>query len=227
MAGLRFNSRGVIKMTETAAIAFATFFVTVGPIETAVMFAALSAGNSAASRRSTAILGVAVAAGILLLFAVFGDSLLSSLGISLAALRAAGGVLFLLMGVDMVFARNSGATSATADEKREAIAKDDIAVFPLATPFIAGPGAIGAVILLSADASGDFRKQITVLLSLALVLLIQLALLLVAGQVRRLLGVTGMNVVTRIFGVILSALAMQFIFDGIAESGLINGGGGG
>lgn len=101
-----------------------------------------------------AVRGTAIAAGILMLFALIGEVLLSGLGISLATLRTAGGVLLLLMGIDMVFARNSGGTSTT-DAEEEARAKQDISVFPLATPLIAGPGAMGAAILIMADTEGD------------------------------------------------------------------------
>ena len=123
----------------------------------------------------------------------------------------------------MVFARHSGVASTTPDEEREARARKDIAVFPLATPLIAGPGAIGATILLMANTGGDFYQQLAVMASLGIVLLLALLLLLVSGQVHRVLGVTGMNVVSRIFGVLLTALAVQFVFDGIKESGLLPG----
>ena len=157
---------------------------------------------------------------ILLTFALIGESLLSSLGISLAALRVAGGILLLLMGIDMVFARNSGGISTTDEEENEAVAKPDISVFPLATPLIAGPGAMGATILLMDSAEGDIQAQIVVVSALLVVMLLTLVLLLLANEVQRLLGVTGMHVVSRIFGVLLTALAVQFMFDGIKQSGL-------
>ena len=119
------------------------------------------------------------------------------------------------------FARHSGVSSTTRDEDHEARARKDIAVFPLATPLIAGPGAIGAVILLMANTDGDLIKQLAIVSSLTLVLLMTLALMLVSSAVQRLLGVTGMNVVSRIFGLLLTALAVQFVFDGIRGSGLL------
>jgi len=123
----------------------------------------------------------------------------------------------------VVFARHSGVASTTPDEDREARVRKDIAVFPLATPLIAGPGAIGAAILLMTNTGGDLYQQLAVMASLGVVLLLTLLLLLVSGQVHRLLGVTGMNVVSRIFGVLLTALAVQFVFDGLKESGLFPG----
>ncbi len=208
-------------MIETWGVAVATLFATIGPIDTAALFAALTAAESTPERRAIAVRGTAIAAVILLLFALLGGQLLATLGISLAALRIAGGILLLLIGIDMVFGRNSGATSTTADETDEARARTDIAVFPLATPLIAGPGAMGAVILLMADASGDLARQVAVLGSLLLVLAAQLAALLAASQLQRMLGVTGIHVVSRVFGVLLAALAVQFVIDGIAQSGLV------
>ena len=208
-------------MLETATVAFTTFFATIGPVDVAAMFAAMTVGAGPAERRSMALRGTCIGAGILLLFALAGEALLGRLGISLAALRTAGGILLLLIAIDMVFARPSGGVTTTADEAEEATARADISVFPLATPLIAGPGAMGAAILLMADTDGDVRLQAMVLLSLAAVILITLAAVLGASQLQRLLGVTGMHVVNRVFGVLLSALAVQFIFDGIADSGLL------
>ncbi len=205
-------------MTETIVVAFTTFFATVGPVDVAAMFAAITAGATSSARRSMAFRGTLIAAVILLVFAFFGKFLLWSLGISLPALRIAGGILLLLIGIDMVFARPSGGVSTTEAEAQEARGKADIAVFPLATPLIAGPGAISATILLMANTQGDYSLQVAVLLSLAAVLLITLATLLVAGQIHRLLGVTGLHVVSRIFGILLSALAVQFVIDGVVES---------
>lgn len=208
-------------MLETAIIAFTTLFATIGPIDVAAMFAALTARHPAAMRRSMALRGVLIAGSILLLFALTGGTLLAHLGISLAALRTAGGILLLLIGIDMVFARSSGGVSTTADEAEEATTKQDISVFPLATPLLAGPGAMGAIILLMANTESDVTRQATVLAMLASVLFISFIALMGASQLQRILGVTGMHVVSRIFGVLLSALAVQFLFDGIEASGLL------
>ncbi|HKJ51607.1 MAG TPA: MarC family protein, partial [Gammaproteobacteria bacterium] len=125
--------------------------------------------------------------------------------------------------IEMVFARSSGGTSTTDDETREASSRDDIAVFPLATPLIAGPGSMGAAILLMADQEGDVSGQAIVLAALLSIVLLTFVALLLAGRIQQLLGVTGMHVVTRVMGVLLSALAVQFIFDGIGNSGLLGG----
>ena len=207
-------------MVEAAAVAFTTFFVTLGPIEVAAVFAALTQSRSTRHRRSMAIRGTLIATGILLTFALFGDWLLGSLGISLAALRTAGGILLLLIGIDMVFARASGGTTTTEAETQEAEHKQDISVFPLATPLIAGPGAMGAVILLIANAQGDLFIQLIVIMSLLAVLLINLLALLGATYIQKILGVSGQHVISRVFGVLLCALAVQFVFDGIGQSGL-------
>jgi len=167
--------------------------------------------------------GVLIAGGILLAFAVLGEMILNALGISLAALRAAGGVLLLLIGIDLVTVKGSGATTTTTDEDLEAEEKTDIAVFPLATPLIAGPGAIGAVILLMAHAEGNFLEQTAVVAALVLVMALTLGCLLLASRLQNWLGVTGMHMISRVFGVLLCALAMQFLFDGIAQSGLLAG----
>lgn len=209
-------------MVETAIVALATFFATIGPLDVAAMFAALTTNESPQARRSMALRGTLIATTILLVFALSGDLLLSSLGISLAALRTAGGILLLLIAIDMVFARSSGVLTTTAEETQEATAKQDISVFPLATPLIAGPGAMGAVILLMADTEGELTLQLVVIASLLGIMALTLLSLLLSGQIHRLLGVTGMHVISRVFGVLLSALAVQFMFDGIAQSRLFS-----
>lgn len=208
-------------MLKTTALAFTTFFATISPIEAAAMFAAMTASSTVAHRRSMAMRGCLIASGIMLAFALFGELLLSTLGISLAALRTAGGILLLLIGIDMVFARSSGGRSTTEDETEEGERKEDISVFPLATPLIAGPGAMGAAILLMANAQGQWQLQAAIIGCLLLVLLMTYLALLGASYIQKVLGVTGLHVISRIFGVLLSALAVQFIFDGIRHSGLL------
>ena len=207
-------------MLETALLAFTTFFATIGPLDTAALYPALTPGNTARERRRMAGRGCLIGAGILLFFALFGQGVLGLFGITLPALRTAGGILLLLIAIDMVFARGSGGTTATADERAEAAARPDVSVFPLATPLIAGPGAIGAAILLVADAQRDPLQIVAVLAALLAVVALTFALLLASSQVQKLLGVTGLHVVTRVMGVLLAALAVQFLFDGIRESGI-------
>lgn len=208
-------------MMETAIVAFTTFFATVAPLDVAAMFAALTPNATPEAKRSIALRGTMISAGILLSFALVGDIVLTTLGISLAALKMSGGILLLLIGIEMVFARTSGGTSTTDEEDQEAITREDIAVFPLATPLIAGPGAMGATILLMASAKGDLLAESIIIGALLLVLALTLLLMLLASQVQRIFGVTGMYVISRVFGVLLSALAVQFMFDGLAQSGLL------
>ena len=210
-------------MLEAALVAFTTFFATIGPLDTAALFPALTPTNTARERRAMARKGCLIGAGILLFFALLGEGVLRAFGITLPALRTAGGVLLLLIAIDMVFARASGGTTTTADERAEAAAKPDVSVFPLATPLIAGPGAIGAAILLVAEAHGDPLRIAVVIGALLAVVLVTFLLLLASAQVQKLLGVTGLHVITRVMGVLLAALAVQFLFDGIAASGLLAG----
>ncbi len=208
-------------MLETAMIALATLFATVGPVDVAAVFAALTATTPPKERYRIALRGTLVATGILVFFALLGELLLAGLGISLAALRTSGGILLLLIGIDMVFARPSGATSTTLQETREARKRQDIAIFPLATPLLAGPGAMGSTILLMANAEGNVVEQMIVLAAVLGIMVVALLAMLTASQIHRFLGVTGTQVIGRVFGILLSALAVQFIFDGVTQSGLI------
>ena len=142
-------------MFEVALVAFTTLFATIGPLDVAVTYAGLTATHTPSQRRMMAIKGVAIASGILLLFAIFGNSILVLFGISLPALRIAGGILLLIIAMELVFAKQSAPASATPEDAADAATKNDFSVFPLATPLIAGPGAIGATILLVTDAEGD------------------------------------------------------------------------
>lgn len=208
-------------MVETVLVAFATFFATIGPVDVAAIYAALTTTVSVRRRRRMAVKGALIAMGILLVFLLFGNGLLTYMGISIAALRTAGGILLLLIGIKLVFADPSGGTTATEDETKEAAMKDDVSVFPLATPLIAGPGAMGAAVLLMGDTHGDIQLGAIVIAAAVAVVTITLVLLLVATQVQKPLGVTGLRVISRIFGVLLTALAVQFIFDGLKGSGLL------
>ncbi len=208
-------------MLDTAILAFTTLFATIGPLDVAAMFAVLTANDTARARRITALRSTLVATIVLLTFALLGEVILRSLGISLAALRIGGGILLLLIGIDMAFAVSSGATSTTEEETKEAATRQDIAIFPLATPLIAGPGAMGAVILLMAGTHGVFLLQVAVIATLLLMLFLTLVSMLLATHIYRILGVTGMHVISRVMGVLLSALAVQFILDGIGQSGLL------
>jgi multiple antibiotic resistance protein len=194
--------------------AFVTLFVVIDPIGTAAVFATMTRTVDATQRRHMARRATWLAGAILFAFAIIGEGLLGALGVSLSAFRIAGGLMLFLLAVDMVFARPSGLRSTTAAEKQESEHREDITVFPLAFPLIAGPGAMTSVVLLIGRSGGHLTANLGVLGVLVLVLAIQLALLLAAGRLQRLLGVTGSNVISRVFGIILAALAVQFVMDG-------------
>lgn len=208
-------------MIDAALIAFATFFATIGPPDVAIVFATLTLRNTPKERLRLALKATLVGTAILVFFAFLGEPLLSYLGISMAAMRTAGGFLLLLIATDMVFARISGGASPTEAERDEASARDDIAVFPIATPLIAGPGAIGAAILLVADTEGDPARTALVVAALLAVLATTFVFMVAAAQIQRVMGTTGVHVVTRVLGILLAAMAVQFLFDGIKDSGLV------
>ncbi|HTM79248.1 MAG TPA: MarC family protein [Devosia sp.] len=206
--------------TNTFLVAFATLFATVGVADIAFIFAALTKDNTASERFNFATRGVIIATVILLFFAVLGNPILELFGITIPALRTAGGVLLLLIAIDMVFARHSGATGTTTEEDVEARQRHDISVFPLAMPLLAGPGAISAVILLTTGATTQLEYW-AVLIAIVVILALAWLTLLVAIPIQRLLGVTGLAVVSRVVGILLAALAVQFVFDGIRSSGIL------
>ncbi|HLY53161.1 MAG TPA: MarC family protein [Steroidobacteraceae bacterium] len=203
-------------MFEQSLKFFVVFFVVVDPVSLIPLFTGLTAGASVGYRRRMAVKSVAISAAILGLFALGGAAFLQLMGISLEAFRIFGGLLLFLLALEMVFARESGARIST-DEAAESRRRADISVFPLAFPFIAGPAALATILLwfgrirLPAQ-SGLFAGLIA---AAALVLAIVLALLWVAEPVMRVIGVTGANVASRLLGVILGALAVQFVLDGL------------
>jgi multiple antibiotic resistance protein len=204
-------------MLEGFAVPFLTLFVVLDPIGVAPLFAVLTQDYDARERRRVAIRGIIIAAVVLLGFATVGGPLLRLLGIGIPAFRMAGGILLLLLAIDMVMARHSGMRATTDDENEETSHRADISVFPVAIPLIAGPGALTSTVMLMAGAHHDLSRQIMVLVTLAMVLLLTLACLLMAPLIMRALGVTGSNVVTRIFGILLCALSIQFVIDGVVE----------
>ena len=179
--------------------------------------ASLTEGLPRRARRDVAVRASLIAGAILIGTALLGDLLLRALGISLPAFRIAGGILLLLLSIDMVFARKSGIRWTTAAETEEAEESVDVAVFPLAIPLIAGPGALTSVILLMGRAHGDLVLQAIVIGLMLLILGLCLVAFLLAMPLMDRLGVTGINVVDRVFGVILAALAVQNVLDGAIE----------
>jgi multiple antibiotic resistance protein len=201
--------------------AFATLFVIIDPPGCAPIFASLTHGAAAAERRKMAIRSVLVAAGILLFFGLLGEDLLRKLGISLAAFRIAGGIMLFLIALEMVFERRTQRREKRVDEVNATPEIEDISVFPMAIPMIAGPGSIASVMLLMSRSDG-LSESLVVLGALGAILLITMLALLAAGPLMRLLGHKIEAMITRILGVILAALAAQFVIDGISVSFQIN-----
>ncbi len=196
--------------------AFVTLFVIIDPFAVVPVFVLLTQKSSPAQKRQIALKSSIIAAILLLGFAFVGDSLLDAMDISEPAFRIAGGFLLLLAAVEMVVAKSGGFHSTTDDENKEAAHRDDISVFPLAIPLIAGPGALTSVVVLMRQAENMNRTaEVGVLLILVLILAITYASLLVGDRIMKLLGVTGTNVLTRVFGIILAALAVQNMINGL------------
>ncbi|MDH5301290.1 MAG: MarC family protein [Gammaproteobacteria bacterium] len=194
---------------------FIVLFVVLDPIGVAPIFAVLTQNETVAQRRAIALRGTLIAAILLFLFALGGHVLLGSLGISMDAFRIAGGVLLFLLAIDMVFARQSGLRSTTHGEESEAKQRTDISVFPLAIPLIAGPGAMTTLLLLLGEAEEQAPLIGIVLGTLALVLILHYIALIFSAQIMAILGQTGTNVVGRVLGLLLAALAIQYILDGL------------
>lgn len=195
--------------------AFATLFVTIDPVGLAPMFLAVTAGATAQTRKRIAIRATLIGGGILFLFLFAGKGVLGVLGISVPAFQIAGGLLLLIIAIEMVFEKRNRRKSETA-EKAVAHQEElhDVAVFPLAIPLIAGPAAISAVILLSSQATDTF--SIVGLVGVILVIIASCFVsFLLADRIERLMGDTAAVVITRLLGVLLAALSIQFIADGV------------
>ena len=195
--------------------AFVALFVVIDPIGLAPLFVALTRGQSVRQRRSVAIRATLVAAGILTLFGLAGEAVLNFLGISMPAFRMAGGILLFLTALDMLFERRTKRREDRTEGEEEG---HDPSVFPLAIPLIAGPGAIASVILLIGEKPGG-EGLITVLLITALTLLVMALILMASSYLDRVVGKTGIDVITRVLGMLLAALSVQFVLDGLAAYG--------
>lgn len=197
--------------------AFTTILVTVDPPGLAPLFLGLTQGMSRAQRRQVAVRGSVIAFAILAMFAVFGAGVLGLLGISMGAFRIAGGVMLFYIAFEMIFEKRQERKEKTTDN---AITKDHIhnlAVFPLALPLIAGPGAISATILLAGAMPGAVeRTQLIAVIAVCLGLVF--AALVIADRLDRLLGMTGRAILTRLLGVLLAALSVQFVVDGVKSA---------
>jgi multiple antibiotic resistance protein len=201
---------------------FVVFFVVVDPISLIPLFAGLTQGASSRYKKSMAGKSTLIALGICVLFALVGAKFLEIMGISLSSFRIAGGSLLFLIALDMVFARTSG-TRSTSSEREEAKKREDIAVFPLAFPFIAGPGALATILLTAGEVGAKPLLFVGFLAVVALVLIVCWMLMVATPRLMKVLGATGASVVSRLSGVILAALAVQFIIDGIRGSFLAVG----
>ena len=204
-------------MIELFVSSFVTFFVVIDPPGCAPIFAGLTRDVTPAHRRAMAFRSTGVAAFILIFFALFGEGLLRALGISLAAFRIAGGIMLFLIALEMVFEKRTARRETRAQEVSADPGHDDISVFPMGIPMIAGPGSIASVMLLMARTDG-LDRSLVVLAALAAILVLTLVSLLAAGWLMRLMGKRLEAMLTRLLGVILAALAAQFVIDGIAVS---------
>ncbi len=196
---------------------FVTFLVVVEPIGVIPIFVAMTSGDTEAARRRMARKGVMIAGLIFLLFALGGGAFLRTLNISLDAFRIFGGLLLFLIALEMVFARPSGSRTSITEEQ-EGMQRTDISVFPLAFPFIAGPGSLATILLAFGPANDHPMMIIGLLLCIFVALVCVLLTLYLASPIIKLMGVTGAQVLNRIFGVVLGALAVQYVIDGVRGS---------
>ena len=204
--------------TAFLATAFATLFVVIDPIGLTPLFVALTQGMSAPERRAIGFRACVIAFGILALFGLFGEAVLGFIGIQMPSFRIAGGILLFMTALDMLFERRTKRREEHAEER------PDPSIFPLGMPLIAGPGAIATMILLTGAQPG-VAGYFQVLGVMASVLLIVFILFLLAKPIERALGRTGTNIVTRLLGMLLAALAVQFVMDGLIAFGFAGGGG--
>lgn len=202
-------------MIELALSTFVTLFVVLDPPGMAPIFAAMTERETDSYRRKLALRGTLLAGLILIGFAFIGEWAFRMLGVTINSFRIAGGLLLFMVAVDMLFAHQTPLRRTTPTETEEAIQRHDISVFPLAIPLIAGPGAMTTAVLLMQQTKGDYLGQGIVLVVLILVLALVLFALVLTTRILRLVGLTGTNVITRVLGVILGALAVQYVIDGI------------
>jgi multiple antibiotic resistance protein len=197
--------------------AFVTLFVVIDPPGCAPIYASLSTGANARQKRSMAYRAVAIAGAILVFFALFGEALLSFLHIDLDSFRIAGGIMLFIIAIDMVFEKRTERREQRAEKIIATPEVEDVSVFPMAMPMIAGPGSIASVMLLVSQNEGIERAGV-IFAALVAVLLLTLAALVAAGPLMRVLGTKTEAVITRLLGVLLAALAAQFVIDGLKAS---------
>jgi len=201
--------------------AFVTLFVVIDPPGCAPIFAGLTSGASAAQARSMAVRACAIATGILFAFALFGEQLLSALHIELNSFRIAGGIMLFLIALEMVFEKRTQRRTERAEKvlarNDETPKIEDVSVFPMAMPMLAGPGSIATVMLLMSRSHGT-EATLAILAALTAVMLLSLVALLAALPLMRLVGDQVEAVISRLLGVLLAALAAQYVIDGLREA---------
>jgi len=194
--------------------AFVTLFVVIDPPGCAPIYAGLTSGATRAQARSMAIRASMIAGVILLIFALFGENLLSALHIELNAFRIAGGIMLFVIALDMVFEKRTQRREERAERVKATPEVEDVSVFPMAMPMIAGPGSIATMMLLMSRSEG-MEQTLVVLAALLAVLVLTLLALLAAGPLMKALGKSVEAVITRLLGVLLAALAAQYVIDGV------------
>lgn len=200
--------------------AFVTLFVVIDPVGLAPLFVALTGGMTQAQRRSIALRACLIALGVLTVFGLAGEAILNGIGITMPAFRISGGLLLFLTALDMLFERRTKRREDQAGQQAS-LPEDDPSVFPLATPLIAGPGAMAAMILLAGQNGGGWQVVVMTHAVMAAVVGLVLVFFLLGGLLERLLGHTGIVVVTRLLGMLLAALSVQFVLDGLADLGIL------
>jgi multiple antibiotic resistance protein len=202
-------------MTELLSI-FITLLVIIDPIGLTPLFVSLTPDRNFQERRKIAFRATLGGFLILLLFSLFGENVLLTIGVEMGAFQISGGILLLLISIEMLFQKRAERRKKSAAEEMP-----DPSIFPLAIPLIAGPGAIAAVILISSDTDGNFIKVVSVNLIILLVVLIVFLCFLAGNALEKFVGRTGIDVITRLLGMLLAALAIQFIIDGFSNLGII------
>ncbi|MEZ5680717.1 MAG: MarC family protein [Erythrobacter sp.] len=204
-------------MTQLFISAFITLFVVIDPPGCAPIYAGLTKGATQAQRRNMAIRATIIAAAILLVFALFGEDLLGALHIELDSFRIAGGLMLFWIAFEMVFEKRTQRREERAEKVAATPEVEDVSVFPMAMPMLAGPGAIASVMLLTSTAKG-LEGTLIVLAALAAVLVLTMLALVAAGPLMKIFGDRVEAVITRLLGVLLAALAAQYVIDGLKGS---------
>jgi len=202
--------------------AFVTLLVTIDPVSIVPIFVSLTVGASRRRKIRMALAGCLIATILLLIFGLVGDWLLDNFGITLAAFRIAGGILLFLIALEMLFSRRSERKSKSAEAIQEDYEPEDISVFPLAIPLLCGPGAIASIMLLTAAQEGNPVGQAVVMGAGVVVMLIGAVLLGLAARFDHFVPETIGNVITRLLGMLLAALSIQFVLDGLQTALLAN-----